>query len=198
MDYEGVKSFMLDKLGKELSSDLYYHDLNHTLDVLHSAERLMVAENIDEYHQLLARTACIFHDSGMLITYIGHEEASCQLAEEILPGFGYSAGEIAIVNKMIMTTKLPQSATQKLEQIICDADLDYLGRKDFFMISHRLKHEWDIHQIKSITLKDWYKLQVSFLKNHEYFTQSAQQTRSALKQENLRQILELMNGSGSP
>jgi predicted metal-dependent HD superfamily phosphohydrolase len=194
MDYDGVKAFMLDKLSKELSPNLYYHDINHTLDVLRSAEILMDAEQIDTSEQIIVKTACVFHDSGMLRTYVGHEEASCGLAIEILPAFNYPDQAIARINRMIMTTKLPQSATDPLEQIICDADLDYLGRNDFFMISHRLKFEWDIHNFKKTTLKEWYDLQVSFLTNHVYFTKAAIESREAMKQQNLREIIQLMNG----
>ena len=95
-----------------------------------------------------------------------------------------------------MTTKLPQSAKEKLEQIICDADLDYLGRDDFYMISHRLKLEWNIFNIKPTTLKEWYGLQIEFLKNHNYFTVSAIETREEGKLKNLHEIMEIMNGAG--
>jgi len=194
MDYDGVKVFMLDKLSKGLSTNLYYHDIFHTLDVLHSAETLMDAEGIDANEQLMVKTACVFHDAGMLNTYIGHEEASCKLALEILPTFNYPKQAIERINQMIMTTKLPQSATDRLEQIICDADLDYLGRNDFFMISHRLKYEWDIHNFKKTTLKEWYELQISFLTNHTYFTKAAIESREAFKQQNLNEIRQMMNG----
>lgn len=195
MDYEGVKKLMLDKLSRELSNNLYYHDLSHTLDVLKSAEQLMESEKTDAHEQILIKTACVFHDSGMLKTYNNHEEVSCELADLLLPQYGYKQEDINVIKKMIMTTKLPQSATLKMEKIICDADLDYLGRKDFFMISHRLKYEWDIHNIRLTTLKEWYQLQVSFLSNHSYFTSSAIQTREAGKQDNLHQIIEMLNGS---
>ncbi|HPE34818.1 MAG TPA: HD domain-containing protein [Bacteroidales bacterium] len=195
MDYEGVKKLMLDKLSRELSNNLYYHDLSHTLDVLQSAQQLMESENTDAHEQILIKTACVFHDSGMLKTYNGHEEVSCEMADLLLPQYGYKQEDIKMIKKMIMTTKLPQSATLKMEKIICDADLDYLGRKDFFMISHRLKYEWDIHNIRLTTLKEWYQLQVSFLSNHSYFTRSAIQTREAGKQHNLHQIIEMLSGS---
>jgi predicted metal-dependent HD superfamily phosphohydrolase len=129
----------------------------------------------------------------MLKTYIGHEFASTELTEEFLPGFGYSPSQIARINKMIMTTKLPQSATGKLEQILCDADLDYLGRDDFFMIAHRLKFEWVVQNFKPTTLQEWYLLQISFLTNHRYFTKSAIESREEKKQENLLQIKEILN-----
>jgi len=194
MNYNGVKSFILEKLRQELSPTLYYHDLNHTLDVLHSVERLADLENVTGEDLVLLQTASLFHDAGMLRTYLGHEQASVEMIEEFLPHFGYNPPQIAKINKMIMTTRLPQSATGSLEQILCDADLDYLGRDDFFMIAHRLKLEWAVKNIKPTTLKEWYLLQISFLTTHRYFTKSAIESREAKKQENLLEIHEILNG----
>ena len=194
MDYQGVKNFILKKLSTELNPNLFYHDLNHTLDVLSSVERLAGLENISAHETTLIKTASLFHDSGMLKTYIGHEEASCEITAQYLPEFGYSDNDVAFINKMILTTKLPQSAKTLSENIICDADLDYLGRDDFFMISHRLRHEWSLFKFKTLSLKDWYFLQIDFLSKHQYFTQSAHKTREMGKQHNLHQIFEIMNG----
>jgi predicted metal-dependent HD superfamily phosphohydrolase len=191
MDFEGAKSYILKAL-EELNPKLYYHDLSHTHDVLNSAERIARLENVSDSEAVLLKTAALYHDSGMLRTYNGHEEAACQIVSEVLPGFGYSNDQTAHICRMIMTTKLPQSASGKLEQIICDADLDYLGREDFFMISHRLKLEWNIQNIYVTTLKQWYELQVQFLESHTYFTKSAIDTRKAGKQQNLEQIKELI------
>ncbi|HPR58910.1 MAG TPA: HD domain-containing protein, partial [Bacteroidales bacterium] len=105
MDYEGVKKLMLDKLSRELSNNLYYHDLSHTLDVLQSAQQLMESENTDAHEQILIKTACVFHDSGMLKTYNGHEEVSCEMADLLLPQYGYKQEDIKMIKKMIMTTK---------------------------------------------------------------------------------------------
>jgi hypothetical protein len=91
---------------------------------------------------------------------------------------------------MIMATMLPQHATNKLEMIICDADLDYLGRDDFFMISHRLKLEW--HEMgQTSRLIEWYKGQIEFLEGHHYFLESTKELRQAKKEENLAEIKEL-------
>jgi len=194
MDYQGVKTFILNKLTSELSPNLHYHNLSHTMDVSDSVERLAALENLPEEEKILIRTASLFHDSGMLKTYIGHEEASCEFTLETLPAFGYSQNDISLINSMIMATKLPQNAKSKLEQIICDADLDYLGRDDFFMISHRLKLEWNLFKIRTTTLKEWYFLQIDFLSRHIYFTKSAIDTREMGKQQNLSQIIEIMSG----
>lgn len=192
MDFEGTKRYILDQLQKGLKPTLYYHDINHTLDVYHSVERIAGLEKVSKHEELLIKTAALFHDSGMLRTYTGHEAASCEIANETLPKFGYQANDIEWICKMIMTTKLPQSASEKLEMILCDADLDYLGRDDFYMISHRLKLEWNLLKINPTTLREWYELQVRFLENHSYFTKAAIESRNAGKQYNLEQIKELI------
>ena len=44
-----------------------------------------------------------------------------------------------------MATKVPQSPKNHLEEILCDCDLDYLGRDDFEKISNNLFSEWKEH-----------------------------------------------------
>jgi hypothetical protein len=93
---------------------------------------------------------------------------------------------------MIITTKLPQSANTYLDKILCDSDLDYLGREDFFMIAHQLQYEWNILNIRRTTLREWYELQIMFLGNHKFFTASAQRLRNVKKADNLNQVKELV------
>jgi len=193
MNYEGAKKFIINKLEKELDSRLTYHSLSHTMDVLESAIRLAQLEQLPEKELQLLKTACLFHDSGMLVTYKGHEEASIEICREILPSFSYNEEETEAVCRMIRTTKLPQSAMHLADKILCDADLDYLGRPDFFMIAHKLKYEWDILQIYPTTLQQWYQIQKDFLVNHRYFTLSANKLRQAAKMENLKQIEFICN-----
>lgn len=192
MNFEGAKIFILRKLKEELKPTLYYHDIDHTLDVYHSTERIVRLEKVSPEESILVKTAALYHDSGMLRTYTGHEEASCNIARETLPRFDFSARQIDLICDMIMTTKLPQSASKKLEMIICDADLDYLGREDFYMISHRLKLEWNLLNVNPTSLKEWYELQVKFLEGHTYFTKSVIASRTEGKQRNLEQIKELI------
>ncbi len=192
MDFDGAKAYILNRLEKELQPHLYYHDINHTLDVYLSAQRIAGLEKVEAHETTLIETAALFHDSGMMRTYKGHEEASCEIVIETLPKYGYSQSSIDAICDMIMTTKLPQSASGMLAKILCDADLDYLGRKDFYMISHRLKLEWLVLEVMPMTLREWYELQVKFLEEHSYFTQAAIQSRNQGKAQNLAQIKTLI------
>jgi len=193
MNYEGAKKYILNKLEKELDPRLTYHSLAHTLDVLESAVRLAELEKLPAKEIMLLKTACLFHDSGMLVTYKGHEEASIEICRETLPAFNYNEEDTKKVCLMIRTTKLPQGAIDITDKILCDADLDYLGRPDFFMIAHRLKYEWDVLDIIPTTLQKWYQIQREFLLNHRYFTESAINLRQAFKMENLKQIEFICN-----
>jgi len=187
MQLQQVKPFILNKLEKELPEYLSYHSIDHVMDVYEAAQSLGSVENIGEHDLELLLTAALFHDSGFMSGLKDHEEASCKIAKEYLPGFGYSMEDIEKISGMIMATKLPQAPKNLLEEIICDADLDYLGRDDFFQISNNLYNEFKATGAVQ-NENEWNKLQVSFFESHHYFTASAQKLRQKLKQENLLAI----------
>lgn len=191
--FEDVRKFILEEYSGKLSLDFTYHNIEHVLDVEGAATRLARMEDVTDHEVILIRTAAIFHDSGMMVSYQDHEEEGCKIARKVLPEYGYSDEDISHINGMIMATKLPQSAGTLPEKLICDADLDYLGRNDFFMIAHRLRYEWNILNINTTSLKQWYVMQETFLKNHRYYTQSARVLRDRQKEKNLQQIIELLN-----
>src|SRR5215213_10256033 len=139
--YEKTKNFIIDKLTRELPANLYYHGVHHVLDVLAAAEMLGEKEKISEKEMELVRVAVLFHDSGYTEGAKNHEERGCELAKENLRAFGYNSDEINSICGMIMATIYPQKPKNHLEEIICDADLDYLGRDDFFITGSTLLKE---------------------------------------------------------
>jgi len=187
MLFHQAKAFILEKLKKELPPHLTYHCFDHTLDVYAAAEYLSDLEKISSYQKELALTAALFHDAGFIIGANCHEEESCRIAEEYLPNYGYDFDDLEAIKGMIMATKLPQTPKNLLEQIIADADLDYLGRDDFFPISEGLYQEFLLARVID-NYNDWNKLQVSFFENHHYFTSSAQTIRNQKKANNLALI----------
>jgi hypothetical protein len=76
-----------------------------------------------------------------------------------------------------------------LEEIICDADLDYLGRDDFHEIADKLRKELREHG-KIDSDRKWDEIQVVFLTNHQYFTETAKRSRNTKKAQNLEEIKE--------
>jgi len=192
MDFKNAKKYILKRLEKELDPTLYYHNIEHTLDVCESVIQLARMEGVEGKELKLLLTAALYHDAGMMKGYENHEKASSVLAKNILPAYGYMPDEIRIVTGLIEVTQLPQKAKTKQEGILCDADLDYLGRKDFFIHSFQLQLEWDLYKVRQTNLKEWFDIQVQFLSMHAYFTKSAALLRNEQKQKNLNAIKDLL------
>jgi HD superfamily phosphodiesterase len=183
-----IRSGILLNLEKNLSPNLYYHCLQHTVDVELQAKRIALQENIDNKEDLfLLNIACLYHDSGFLSTYTSHEVAGCELVMRELPGFGISTAQMQIICGMIMATKIPQTPYTKLEEIICDADLDYLGRDDFAPISRNLFMELKARNFVN-SEHDWNTIQIRFFKQHNYFTDTNKQLRHHKKMNHLQEI----------
>ncbi|MEL7221536.1 MAG: HD domain-containing protein [Bacteroidota bacterium] len=191
MNYQAAKDFVLDKLHNELSEKLSYHGLHHTLDVLAVAQDLGQQVGLSAKEMLLLKTAALYHDAGFTISNLNHEELGCGIVRENLPRFGYTAEDIALICGMIMATKIPQSPKNQLEEILCDADLDYLGRDDFYSIGATLYTELHAHDVVK-TEEDWNRIQVGFLERHAYFTAINQKRRTARKMQYLTELKDLV------
>jgi uncharacterized protein len=183
-----IKALVLKKL-EGLSRHLTYHDINHTLDVVRQSERIAREEKVsDEREIYLLKVAALFHDSGFLHTYKQHEEKSCEIFLESSRSYDFSTEEKDLITDLIMVTKIPQQPKSLLQSIICDADLDYLGREDFFSIGENLRKEF-LHYDIVTSNEEWEKLQQNFLKNHQYHTESSRRDREPFKQANFRQLV---------
>ncbi len=194
MNYHAAKAFILNKLDRELSSKLTYHGLHHTLDVLHSTEELCYYEKVSPYDSLLLKTAAMFHDSGFIISNEEHERHGCTIVRRHLPFYGYAPREIELICGMIMATKIPQRPKNYLEAIICDADLDYLGRDDFYDIGRTLFEELKAYNVLR-TEEVWNQLQVQFLEQHQFFTATNNARRAPRKKRFLQELKEIVKNS---
>lgn len=195
-NFINVKNFFLNRLETdEFVSKLKYHGPHHTIDVMEAAERIGRAEGLSEEDLMLVKVAALYHDSGFLNKYQNNEEEGAKLARRELPRYGFTDAQIEIIEGMILATKIPQSPKNHLEEVLCDADLDYLGRskEEFEEISSNLAQELiDKKLLKSI--KHWDPIQVKFLESHVYFTETCIKTRRPGKIERLREIKARLQG----
>lgn len=179
--YGLIHRHVLQMLNGKLSPKLTYHSIEHTIDVLDQAIRIAGEEDItDEQELFVLKVATLYHDSGFIYTYKGHEEKSWELAEKELPEFGVNAEQLAWIQGLIAATHIPQTPNNHLEEVICDADLDYLGRDDFSPISNLLYQELlTLNMVKNE--QEWNRIQVKFLSSHHYFTKNSIQLRSKME-----------------
>lgn len=192
MNFLGAKKYILDRLEKDLPNNLTYHGYHHTIDVYNMSIDIAENEGITDIEELtLLKTGALYHDCGFLKTYKGHEDESCVIARESLVQFNYTPDQIETVCNLIHATRIPQSPQSKIEQILADADLDYLGRDDFQSIANSLFLELkSIGALKSES--EWNRIQVGFLETHRYFTHTSIGRRKKEKQKRIVELKKLM------
>jgi len=186
-----IRKHVISLLGKRLASTLTYHNVDHTLDVATQCMTIAKEEGVTNKQTLLElQIAALYHDTGFLYVYKGHEEKSCELARKELPGFGVNKKAIDNICEIILATKVPQTPKNLLQEIICDADLDYLGRNDYFIINEKLHKEFMVYKI-TCSEEEWKESRIAFLQSHFYFTKSSQQRRNPVKLAHLKQLIKM-------
>lgn len=193
-DFNAAKTHVMNLLQTRMPG-LPYHNIRHVMDVRDSAMKIADTENISDEEKRIVELAALLHDIGFVEGAKDHEATSARMAREILPAFGYQKQVVDSICGMILATKLPQSPATALEKILCDADLDYLGRDDFYEIGQTLREELlNAGVIESE--REWNLVQRTFLESHRYHTPYGKTNRESHKQERLKEIrMKLVRGN---
>ncbi len=192
-DYAGAIEYALNLLRTKLSPDLTYHSLWHTQQVVMPAvgcfgQQLEIPEEIRKRIEV----AAAFHDLGFIETYQGHELAGIAMADQVLLGFGFPSEIIGQITGMILATRLPQNPLNLMEEILADADLDVLGRDDFFEQNEALFREV-ISYRSPVNRLQWLEGQIKFISGHVYFTSAARSLRGFQEKQNLSALEERLS-----
>ena len=188
-----VDQYIRELFRDELPDGIKYHDANHTLHptkgVVAVANSIAISESISEHDRELLNTAAYFHDTGYIREYDKNEPIAARMAGRILKLIGYKPNEVEKIKKMILSTDLEREPKTHMEKILCDADLDHLGREDFFKLDGRLREG---RRARGIDVSDdakWYKGTLEIIKTHQYYTESQKKLRETEKQKNIKRLL---------
>ncbi len=166
---QAMLDFVINLLKSKIPDTYYYHNYEHTLYVIEKAAEIGNHEGCTDDELRLLSAAALWHDTGYINTYQDHEEESCKLARKYLPGYGFNNAEIEIICNLIMATKIPHSPTTKLEEILADADMEYLGTDVAATQANNLYRE--LNTLNPLLTKDeWDRIEVRFLQEHRFFT----------------------------
>ena len=191
---EQTKNHCQQLLAQSRCNELAFHNSQHTKEVFNSAKKIGAYVNLPEDDLEIVLLAALFHDTGNMDCFKGHENISAQKASDYLTKIGFDTTKIEKVVKCILATKMPQSPTNLLEEVICDADLAHLGKENFISKNRLLREEWSEHLKICFSNKEWVKLNIEFLECHRYFTSYGKQNLQPIKEKNLKvlkQQLEL-------
>lgn len=188
IDFDHMKKDILNRLKSMLPEEVVYHDIHHTANVEKAAIRFAKLEGLSEYEIMLLRTAVYYHDSGFLVSYHDNEQYAIKMAKNLLPYFGFDEKEVEIITDIIESTNGVKKPTTLLQQIMCDADHDYLGRADYYHVAKKLRSEMENYEIFMSDL-EWIDFQLNYLDGkHQFFTETAKNIRLGGKK---ARILEL-------
>jgi predicted metal-dependent HD superfamily phosphohydrolase len=160
--------YVSDYLSKQLPKGFAYHSFSHTLSVVNAADMLCRETRVSKRERKILLVAAWFHDIGYTKQINEHEKAGTLIASQFLRNKKVNEKEIAIINACILATQVPQRPKNKLEQILCDADLLYLGETNFAKQSNELRKEWAATIHKIYTDREWLELNIQFLKAHKF------------------------------
>jgi predicted metal-dependent HD superfamily phosphohydrolase len=167
------------------NKDLLYHNLKHTQDVVAAATQIANHYQLNDDDFFIVLAAVWFHDLGYLTDINAHEEKGAELAAEFLDKNGVNAEFANLVKGCIKATKMPQSPSSLLEEIVCDADLFHLGTNDFFKKDNLLLQEYNLLNHTDKNKYDWRLKTISFVENHSYFTEYCKVLLNEAKAKNL-------------
>jgi uncharacterized protein len=194
-DLAGLRAYVVGRLERELPAALKYHCVAHTIDdVVPAAMRLASLRGLSARDAALLEAGALLHDVGFVERRDGHEQVGVRVAREVLPEVGFDAAEIDVVAGIIGATRLPQSPRTPLEMLMADADLDVLGRGDFFDKNDALRAELAAYGQASDDAR-WYREQLNFVVRHSYFTDVAGALRRQGKERNIAEMRRRLRDS---
>jgi predicted metal-dependent HD superfamily phosphohydrolase len=175
-----------------------YHNIKHTQEVVDVALKIARNENLSPEDTEILLIAAWFHDTGYFHCCKGHEDQSSEYARDFLEKSEYPEEKIETVMECIKATKIPHSPKNKLEEIICDADLHHLGLYDIETRGELLRKEIEMKGIKKLSDIEWIKSSLEFFSKHKFFTDYAKREFGLQKNLNMvkmkRHLLELEQG----
>jgi HD superfamily phosphodiesterase len=187
-----ARSYVEDLFKKKLSTYHHYHSFTHTDEVAQLAGEMSDHYELNDKEKEILLLSAYFHDTGYTETYEEHEEKSIEIATNFLGGEDYPSEDIEIICSLIESTKPEKKPENLMEEILHDADISHVGRKDFFERGELLRVEWEIIRNKRFDDIEWEKLQLRFLVNTRFYTSFANEKYILMRGENIRKQKDII------
>ena len=186
-----VRSFIMNSI----SSQRYFHNIEHTEFVVGKASQLANYYGLEGNSRTAVTVAAWFHDIGYCFSAMDHESYSVNQALQFLNENQCPLEIKIMVEDLILSTRPPVSPSSLTQKIICDADMAHLGSPNYFMWSGLLKREVDHFSGNPVTLSQWNKQNIYFFQAHQYFTGYANENWAPQKEKNLQELLHQVGTS---
>jgi predicted metal-dependent HD superfamily phosphohydrolase len=165
-----------------------YHNLHHTQNVVKAATQIANHYQLNERDFFIVTTAAWFHDAGYFEDMNNHEVKGKDMAATFLRAHAVGEDVIEAVSGCILATRLPQQPLNRLEEIVCDADLFHLGTEDFQSNNKLMRREAEARKGMPIDKDEWRLGTIRLFESHHYYTDYCQLLLNQKKKENLERL----------
>ena len=152
-----------------MTKDHLYHDLHHTLTVRDASVTIGKRYRLNSEELELLELAALFHDTGFVKQYDGHEDAGKEIMTDFLKKENYAAEKIADIKGLIEATRLGSEPKTLSQKILKDADFNTFGIT-YAEKSLQLRHEWEVFKDIKMTEKGWLENNLEFWSKHQFYT----------------------------
>lgn len=173
-------------------SELPFHNLHHTKEVVQNVKYLCAAMDINDEDTQILIVAAWFHDTGFSVTYKGHEDESKRIATAYLKEQNTNQDFIDKVCNCIDATKMPQCPTTPLAEVLCDADIFHISNEHFFYRKLLLRREWEVFCDNKVSDLEWHQLNLEFLRKHHFRSIYGKEILEKGKQENMEKVEQIL------
>lgn len=173
--------------------NMYYHQYAHSLDVYKRATYLAKKEWLSKEEIEVLQIAALFHDTGFIIRYEKNEPLGAKIASNYLMSISYPQEKIQLIERIILATDPDYKKPKDIyEKIIKDADIDNIGREDFFEKWDKVKTE--LENIKKIKISDvdWHHSMLDLLYKTKFYTHTQIKERKKMKEENVSKLKKMI------
>lgn len=188
LNIETVEAYVEQLLIEKLPTSICFHNLEHTQNVKTEVEKLAQKANLSkETIEILVLTA-LFHDTGIIEGFEGHEGNSQLIAAKYLRANNYPNEAIEQVKKLIKVTNPTIAPASLLEKIICDADTSHIGQKRYIDNVSKLRQERETLASKTFMDLDWEKENLRFLQQHTFYSKVGRRRYQKRKLKNIKKV----------
>lgn len=193
-----ARDFITELFAESLDEKYVYHNLQHTQSVVDASIEIGEGSNLSDSDLQLLVLAAWFHDAGYVHGFKDHETSGVKIMETKLSDWGIAATDIATIAAAINDTRMPPKPQSVLGHMLCDADMNHLGRDNYFELAGKLRQEWEVSNDKAFGDGEWLLLTRHFISQHEYHTEYAKMVFGAVKESNLQKLNIMLEENEEP
>ena len=183
-----AEAYATNYISEHVPKEYAYHDIQHTKNVVDSCLEIGQHYDLSAKEIEILQIAGWFHDTGYDKGAENHEERSIKYVKDFLSKYSYSAEDTQRICACIQATKMPHQPNSILEQILCDADLNHLGKKTYWDRCGKVRQELTMTRKTNMSEQEWMDFEINFITNHQFFTPIAKELYGKLKQKHIKQL----------